>query len=48
MKDKDENITKYGEDVCTEFKWLSLENQKENSERLAKITENKKNNCKKK
>ncbi len=33
-----ENVTKYGEMVCTEFKWLPLEKQKEKAEKLDKIT----------
>lgn len=40
-----ENKTKYGEFVCTEFKWLPIEKQKEKAEKLDKIT--KKDECKK-
>ena len=43
MLDKSENTTKYGEEVCSEFAWLSLDKQKENAEKFAKIT-NKKDN----
>ena len=39
MEEKNEkNVTKYGEEVCTEFVWLPLEKQKENAKRLDKIT----------
>ena len=43
-KNKDlENINEeYGEFVCNEFKWISPEKQKENAERLANITKEKK------
>lgn len=36
--DKKENETKYGEFVCTEFKWLPLDRQKENAIKFEKIT----------
>lgn len=36
--DKKENTTKYGEQVCSEFAWLSLDKQKENAEKFDKIT----------
>lgn len=35
--DKD-NVTLYGEQVCSEFAWLSLDKQKENANKFAKIT----------
>lgn len=41
MEDKKDNTTMFGEEVCSEFAWLSLDKQKENAERLAKITKNK-------
>lgn len=44
MKEKIENTTKYGEQVCSEFAWLPLDKQKENAEKFAKITKKKNNN----
>lgn len=41
MEDKKDNTTMFGEEVCSEFVWLPLDKQKENAERLAKITKNK-------
>lgn len=41
---KKENTTMYGEQVCSEFAWLPLDKQKENAEKLSKITDTKKNN----
>lgn len=42
---KKENTTKYGEQVCSEFVWLPLDKQKENAEKLSKMTKpNKKKN----
>lgn len=41
MEDKKDNTTMSGEEVCSEFAWLPLDKQKENAERLAKITKNK-------
>lgn len=38
MLDKKENVTKYGEQVCSEFAWLPLDKQKENAEKFSKIT----------
>lgn len=40
--ENDENVTKYGEHVCTQFVWLPLDKQKENAERFDKITKKKK------
>ena len=37
-----DNVTKYGEQVCSEFIWLPLDKQKENAEKFEKITKNKK------
>ena len=39
MREKKENTTKYGEQVCSEFGWLPLDKQKEKAEKLGKITE---------
>ena len=41
---KREDMTKYGEFVCSTFQWLPLEKQKEQAKRLVNITkkENKK------
>lgn len=41
MEDKKDNITMFGEEVCSEFAWLPLDKQKENADRLANITKNK-------
>lgn len=37
-KRKKENITMYGEQVCSEFAWLPLDKQKEQADRLNEIT----------
>lgn len=34
-----ENITKYGEFVCSTFHWLPLEKQKEQTERFEHMTQ---------
>lgn len=39
--DKKESTTKYGEFVCSEYKWLPLEKQKEQAEKMANMTEKK-------
>jgi len=36
---KKENTTMFGEQVCSEFAWLPLDKQKENAEKLNKITQ---------
>ena len=36
--ENEEEITKYGENICTEFGWITLKKQKENAERLENIT----------
>lgn len=41
-KEKKDNVTMYGETVCTEFAWLPLDKQKENAERFDKMTKKKK------
>ena len=40
---KKEDTTKYGEFVCSNYHWLPIEKQKEQAEKLANITKNKKN-----
>lgn len=40
----EENVTKYGEFVCTAYKWLPLEKQKQDAERFEKITKQDGNN----
>lgn len=40
-KKKKDNVTLYGENVCTEFAWLPLDKQKENAEKFDKITKKK-------
>ncbi len=40
---EDDNVTKYGEQVCTTFAWLPLDKQKENAKRFDKITKKNKN-----
>ena len=44
-----ENVTKYGEFVCSEYEWLPLSKQKEKAKELENVTntknrENQKNN----
>lgn len=41
---KKENTTMFGEQVCSEFAWLPLDKQKENAEKLNKITNEKQEN----
>lgn len=43
-KNNNDKINKktIGEEICTEFKWVSLDSQKEIVDRLDKITKNKK------
>ena len=36
MNKKKEIVTKYGENVCTEFEWLPLDKQKENANKFDK------------
>lgn len=40
-KDKKDNVTLYGENVCSEFAWLPLDKQKEKAEKFAQITKKK-------
>lgn len=44
MKEKKEkeDATKYGEFIPSYFSWLTLKEQKENADRLSKITKKKK------
>lgn len=37
---KRDNTTKYGEFVCSAFKWLPIDKQKEQAENLADMTKN--------
>lgn len=39
---KKEDTTRYGEFVCSTFQWLPIEKQKEQAEKMANITKNKK------
>jgi len=39
---KGEDMTKYGEFVCSTFHWLPIEKQKEQAERMVDITKDKK------
>ena len=41
-KQKKNNTTKYGEFVCSEYHWLPIEKQKEQAEKLSKITKKQK------
>lgn len=41
-KEKKDNVTFCGENVCTQFGWLPLDKQKENAEKFDKITKGKK------
>jgi len=36
--DHKENVTKYGEFVCTAFEWLPISRQKEQAKRLEQLT----------
>lgn len=38
--DNKNNVTKYGEFVCSEFVWLPINKQKENAKRLEEMTRN--------
>ncbi len=38
--DNKNNVTKYGEFVCSEFAWLPINKQKENAKRLEEMTRN--------
>ena len=40
---KKEDMTKYGEFVCSAFRWLPIEKQKEQAEKMEIITKNNKN-----
>ncbi len=40
-KEKKDNVTKYGETVCSEFAWLPLDKQKENADRFNEMTKKK-------
>ena len=37
-----EDTTKYGEFVCTEYQWLTLEKQKEQADKMANMTKKEK------
>ena len=39
-----EDVTKYGEFVCSEHHWIPVEKQKDRAEELAEITKNNKKN----
>ena len=39
---KREDMTKYGEFVCSTFHWLPIEKQKEQAKRMVNITKDKK------
>lgn len=39
---KREDMTKYGEFVCSTFQWLPLEKQKEQAKKMTKMTKNQK------
>ena len=41
-----EDVTKYGEEVCTSFGWIPPEKQKEKAKKLAKATKKKPKNKK--
>lgn len=41
-KSKKKNVTQYGENVPTEFGWVAPEKQKENAEKMDKMTKKKK------
>ena len=37
---KREDMTKYGEFVCSTFHWLPIEKQKQQAKKMAKMTKN--------
>ena len=39
---KKEDMTKYGEFVCSNYHWLPIEKQKEQAENMANMTKDKK------
>ena len=39
--EKKEDMTKYGEFVCSTFHWLPIEKQKEQANKMSNITKNK-------
>jgi len=39
---KKEDMSKYGEFVCSTFRWLPIEKQKEQADRMEEITKQKK------
>ena len=39
---KEDNVTKYGEFVCSQFAWLPLDKQKEKTNEMDEMTKNKK------
>ena len=41
MDDKDVNLEKYGEFICSFDSWLSVEKQKEKAIKMAEMTKNK-------
>lgn len=41
---KREDMTKYGEFVCSTFHWLPIEKQKSQAKNMAKMTKEEKNN----
>lgn len=40
----EKNVTKYGEFVCSAYKWLPLDKQKKDAERFEEITKKNRNN----
>ncbi len=40
-KNEKNNMTKYGEFVCSEYKWLPIDKQKEQAEKMADMTKKK-------
>ncbi len=44
ISNEKDNVTLYGEQVCSEFAWLPLDKQKENANRFDKITKKNKKN----
>ncbi len=37
-RENKDNVTKYGEFVCTEFAWLPLDKQKEQAKEMQEVT----------
>ena len=41
-ENNNDNVTKYGEFVCSQFEWLPIDKQKEKTNKMNEMTKNKK------